>query len=133
MRIFKGASDELTNALQGALDAINAAVQVAKFEADKPLRADRAGGYAAFVVFYADSKVKPAELKCDYKRECDARRAAMRYTVQHGVAFAYSSVSDYVKSAKLVVRFNMMSGRPFLEAEGTPYYCSPSSETYWSM
>ncbi len=26
---------------------------------------------------------------------------------------------------------NIMSGKEIDEAEDTPYYCSPSSETYW--
>jgi hypothetical protein len=32
-----------------------------------------------------------------------------------------------------VMRTNMMSGTPFYERYDTPYYCSPSSESYWSM
>ena len=28
---------------------------------------------------------------------------------------------------------NMMSGKEFQERYDTPYFCSPSSETYWSM
>ena len=32
-----------------------------------------------------------------------------------------------------VERKNMMSGKVFLEKYDTPYYCSPSSESYWSM
>jgi hypothetical protein len=32
-----------------------------------------------------------------------------------------------------VTRTNMMSGKEFQERYDTPYYCSPSSETYWSM
>lgn len=31
-----------------------------------------------------------------------------------------------------VTRKNMMSGREYQERYDTPYYCSPSSETYWS-
>jgi hypothetical protein len=27
----------------------------------------------------------------------------------------------------------MMNGKKFMESVNTPYYCSPSSETYWSM
>jgi len=33
----------------------------------------------------------------------------------------------------LVERTNFMSGKTFLEEPDRPYYCSPSSETYWSM
>ena len=32
-----------------------------------------------------------------------------------------------------VEKTNMMSQKPFWERYDTPYYCSPSSETYWSM
>lgn len=31
-----------------------------------------------------------------------------------------------------VLRTNIMTRKEFYEAWGTPYYCSPSSETYWS-
>jgi len=32
-----------------------------------------------------------------------------------------------------VTRKNMMSGKEFTERYDTPHYCSPSSESYWSM
>lgn len=32
-----------------------------------------------------------------------------------------------------VTRRNMMNGQEFQERYDTPYYCSPRSETYWSM
>jgi hypothetical protein len=34
---------------------------------------------------------------------------------------------------KQVYRTNLMSGKQYLEAYNTPSYCSPSSESYWSM
>lgn len=33
---------------------------------------------------------------------------------------------------KMVEKTNLMTGQKFMEAEDTPYYCSPSSETYWA-
>ena len=36
-------------------------------------------------------------------------------------------------STTMVEKTNMMTGKKFLERENTPYYCSPSSESYWSM
>jgi len=36
-------------------------------------------------------------------------------------------------SETYVTRKNMMSGKEFRERYDTPYFCSPSSETYWSM
>ena len=35
--------------------------------------------------------------------------------------------------AAMVERINAMTGKKFMESINTPYYCSPSSETYWSM
>jgi hypothetical protein len=32
-----------------------------------------------------------------------------------------------------VTRKNIQSGKEFQERYDTPYYCSPSSETFWSM
>jgi hypothetical protein len=32
-----------------------------------------------------------------------------------------------------VTRKNMMSGKEFQERYDRPYFCSPSSESYWSM
>ena len=33
----------------------------------------------------------------------------------------------------ITIKTNMMSGKEYIEAVGTPRYCSPSSEAYWSM
>ena len=32
-----------------------------------------------------------------------------------------------------ITRVNMMSGKEYQERYDLPYYCSPSSESYWSM
>jgi hypothetical protein len=32
-----------------------------------------------------------------------------------------------------ITRKNQMTGKEFQERYDTPYYCSPSSESYWSM
>jgi hypothetical protein len=34
---------------------------------------------------------------------------------------------------KHVTKTNLMSGEEFQERVNTPHYCSPSSESYWSM
>jgi hypothetical protein len=33
----------------------------------------------------------------------------------------------------MVKRVNLMGGAEFMERYDTPYFCSPSSESYWSM
>lgn len=40
---------------------------------------------------------------------------------------------DQITEFPLVERTNFMSGKTFLEEPDRPYYCSPSSEAYWSM
>ncbi len=46
----------------------------------------------------------------------------------------YKSSDGYVFNIveTMVTRTNMMSGKTYQERYDTPYFCSPSSETYWS-
>jgi hypothetical protein len=37
------------------------------------------------------------------------------------------------EDSELVERTNYMTGVKFMEAADRPYFCSPSSETFWSM
>lgn len=37
---------------------------------------------------------------------------------------------DYIEQT--VVRHHLLNGEPLFERINHPYYCSPSSETYWS-
>jgi len=51
-----------------------------------------------------------------------------------GESYAVASVKDFESNVvKLVEKVNMMTGEKFMERSDTPYYCSPSSESYWSM
>jgi hypothetical protein len=45
-----------------------------------------------------------------------------------------SRIRGYAKyrGDRMVTRVNMMTGNEFQERADTPYYCSPSSETYWA-
>jgi hypothetical protein len=50
------------------------------------------------------------------------------------VAEEYRAKGYFVKvSETFVTRKNMMSGKEFQERYDTLYFCSPSSESYWSM
>ncbi len=51
----------------------------------------------------------------------------VKHTWRAGQGYRYEIHVTYVK------RKNLMSGNEFVERYDTPYYCSPSSETYWSM
>jgi hypothetical protein len=59
------------------------------------------------------------------------RMAKMGYRVDEYEIASYSFFSDNIE--KTVVRKNLMSGKEFTESVNTPHYCSPSSESYWSM
>ena len=39
----------------------------------------------------------------------------------------------HAKIEKMVERTNMMTGKKYMESINTPAYCSPASESYWSM
>ena len=46
--------------------------------------------------------------------------------------YAMTDVDDFNHNVvKMVERTNIMSGEKFMERSDTPYYCSPSSESYW--
>ena len=58
------------------------------------------------------------------------------YDVNQDPKFAYgvSEYEYYTKHIeKQVQRQNYMTGQTFYESVNTPHFCSPSSETYWSM
>ena len=72
-----------------------------------------------------------------------ARAALTRFSKKNAMAcpksdptpkYAIAEREYYAKNIeRMVERTNMMSGKKFMESINTPYYCSPSSETYWSM
>ena len=43
------------------------------------------------------------------------------------------SFEEFDKKEPMVIRKNLRTGKTFIEKLNTPHYCSPSSETYWSM
>ena len=82
-------------------------------------------------VFKADKRTKTGErrvLKQDYDTD---NRSMLEHTVKH--TWLKSQGFRYEIHETYVTRKNMMSGKEFKERYDTPYYCSPSSETYWSM
>ena len=42
-------------------------------------------------------------------------------------------VNTQTYKPRQVTRKNLMSGQEFQEDVNTPYFCSPASESYWSM
>ena len=68
-----------------------------------------------------------------YKTFVAARATRTRLCNKSGWAAGDLSIvatKDY--QPRMVTRKNLMSGVEFQEDVNTPYFCSPSSETYWS-
>jgi hypothetical protein len=61
-------------------------------------------------------------------KKMNAKSAA---PVTQFVVMTTASFNKYLNP--MVERVNIMSGKTFKEPRNTPYFCSPSSETYWSM
>lgn len=82
-------------------------------------------------VFKADKRTKSGErrvLKQDYNTD---NLSMLEHTVKH--TWRASQGFRYEIHETFVTRKNMMTGAEFQERYDTPYYCSPSSERYWSM
>jgi hypothetical protein len=81
-------------------------------------------------IYKTDKRTKSGERlvsKTDYDTD---NRSMLEHTVKH--TYRVSQGFRYEIHETMVTRKNMMNGAEFKERYDTPYYCSPSSETYWS-
>ena len=75
------------------------------------------------------------------RRTKEGRRLVEVKDVAESTRAHIESIADSLRKLGFIVevfetyvtKTNMMSGKEFQERYDTPYYCSPSSETYWSM
>jgi hypothetical protein len=82
-------------------------------------------------IYKRDARTRAGE-RLVSKRDYDTDNLSMlEHTVKHSVRA--SKGERYEIHETYVTRKNMMNGAEFKERYDTPYYCSPSSETYWSM
>jgi hypothetical protein len=82
-------------------------------------------------IYKADKRKKSGErqvLKQDYDTD---NLSMLEHTVKH--TWLKRDGYRYEIHETYVTRKNLMGGAEFKERYDTPYYCSPSSETYWSM
>jgi hypothetical protein len=82
-------------------------------------------------VYKRDARTKKGERlvhKSDYDTD---NLSVLEHTVKH--TWRSSQGFRYEIHETYVVRKNLMGGAEFKERYDTPYYCSPSSESYWSM
>ena len=82
-------------------------------------------------IYKRDKRTKKGE-RLVQKQDYDTDNLSM---LEHSVKHTWlpSQGYRYEIHETYVTRKNMMSGAEFKERYDTPYYCSPSSETYWSM
>ena len=81
-------------------------------------------------IYKTDRRVKAGERllsKSDYATD---NLSMLEHTVKHSIR--PSKGERYEIHATMVTKKNLLSGAEFQERYDTPYYCSPSSETYWS-
>ena len=82
-------------------------------------------------VYKADKRTKAGErlvLKEDYATDnLSMLEHSVKNTWLKRDGYRYAIHHTYV------VRKSLMNGEEFEERYDTPYYCSPASETYWSM
>ncbi len=82
-------------------------------------------------VYKTDKRTKAGErlvLKKDYNTD---NLSMLEHTVKN--TWLKRDGFRYEIHETFVTRRNVMSGKEFQERYDTPYYCSPSSESYWSM
>ena len=82
-------------------------------------------------IYKLDKRTKKGE-RLVSKTDYDVTEQTMlEHTVKH--TYRASQGYRYEIHETMVTKRNLMGGGEFTERYDTPYYCSPSSESYWSM
>ena len=82
-------------------------------------------------VYKKDARTKKGE-RLVHKADYDTTDLSMlAHTVKHTWRVSQGFRTEIHET--FVSRKNLMSGQEFQERYDTPYFCSPSSEAYWSM
>ena len=80
-------------------------------------------------IYRADKRTKAGE-RLVLKKDYDTNN---RSTLEKSVKDHLAANERYEIHETFVTRTSLVGGQEFQERYDTPYYCSPSSETYWSM
>ena len=82
-------------------------------------------------IYKLDKRTKKGE-RLVSKTDYDVTEQTMlEHTVKH--TYRASQGYRYEIHETMVTKTNLMGGKEFTERYDTPYYCSPASESYWSM
>jgi len=82
-------------------------------------------------IYKRDARTKEGE-RLVSKTDYDVTEQSMlEHTVKH--TYRASQGYRYEIHETYVTKQNLMGGKEFTERYDTPHYCSPASESYWSM
>jgi hypothetical protein len=82
-------------------------------------------------IYKRDARTKKGE-RLVSKTDYEVTEASMlEHTVKH--TYRASQGYRYEIHETFVTKTNLMGGKEFTERYDTPYFCSPASESYWSM
>jgi len=82
-------------------------------------------------IYKKDARTKKGERlvsKTDYEV---TEQSMLEHTVKH--TYRASQGYRYEIHETFVTKTNLMGGKEFTERYDTPHFCSPASESYWSM
>jgi len=83
------------------------------------------------IIYKKDARTKAGERRVHYSDYETTDLKTLEHTVKHtwraGHGFRYEIHETFV------TKTNLMGGKEFTERYDTPHYCSPASESYWSM
>jgi len=80
-------------------------------------------------IYKTDRRTRAGE-RLKFKKDYDTDNRSM---LEKSVRDHLQPGERYEIHETYVTRASLMGGKEFQERYDTPYYCSPSSETYWSM
>ena len=82
-------------------------------------------------IYKLDKRTKKGE-RLVSKTDYEVTEASMlEHTVKH--TYRASQGYRYEIHETFVTKTNLMGGKEFIERYDTPHFCSPASESYWSM
>lgn len=82
-------------------------------------------------IYKKDARTKKGERLVHKSDHATDNLSMLEHSVKH--TWRASQGYRYEIHETYVTRKNLMGGAEFKERYDTPYYCSPSSESYWSM
>jgi hypothetical protein len=82
-------------------------------------------------VYKADKRKKTGERLVLKKDHTVSDRSMLEHTYKHTYRASQGFRLEFHET--YVTKTNLMGGKEFTERYDTPHYCSPASESYWSM